>query len=73
LERRNINIGTIVGTDVFGPVSNKCTSLFVDKASGFVKSTFYKWSIRKEISDKELELKIQKYSNLSNGVLIFIN
>jgi len=55
LEYRNINIGTIVGTDVFGPVSNKCASLFVDKASGFVKSTFYKWSIRKQITEKELD------------------
>jgi hypothetical protein len=53
LERRNINIGTTVGTDVFGPVSNKCASVFVDKASGFVKSSFYKWSIRKQVSDKE--------------------
>ena len=26
LERRNINIGTTVGTDVFGPISNKCAS-----------------------------------------------
>ena len=55
LERRNLNIGTIVGTDVFGPISNKCASLFVDKATGFVKSSFYKWSNKKQISEKENE------------------
>ena len=55
LEQRNINIGTTVGTDVFGPVSNKCASVFVDKASGFVKSSFYKWSVRKQVSEKDLD------------------
>ena len=56
LERRNINIGTTVGTDVFGPISNKCASLFVDKASGFVKSSFYKWSIRKQSNEKDNDI-----------------
>jgi len=55
LERRNLNIGTVVGTDVFGPISNKCASLFVDKATGFVKSSFYKWSNKKQISEKDNE------------------
>jgi len=54
MEIRNLHIGTIVGTDVFGPIANKCASLFVDKASGFVKSSFYRWSVRKQVSEKEL-------------------
>ena len=52
-ETRNLSIGTVVGTDVFGPIANKCASLFVDKASGFVKSSFYKWSVKKQVSEKE--------------------
>jgi len=47
LEARNLRIGAEVGTDVFGPVANKCASLFRDKC-GFTKSTFFAWSNRKQ-------------------------
>lgn len=54
LEPRNLKIGAEVGSDVFGPVLNQCASLFADKACGFVKSMFYKWSHRKQVTSKEL-------------------
>ena len=54
LEQRNLKIGAEVGSDVFGPVLNQCASLFADKACGFVKSMFYKWSHRKQVISKEL-------------------
>ena len=54
LEQRNLKIGAEVGSDVFGPVLNQCASLFADKACGFVKSMFYKWSHRKQVTSKEL-------------------
>ena len=52
LEQRNLTIGAVVGTDVFGPFQNKCASQFVDKASGFVKSWFFNWSSKKQVSFK---------------------
>jgi len=43
---------------VFGPVANKYASVFVDKASGFVKSSFYRWSVRKQAMNTNYEAEI---------------
>lgn len=52
LEPKRLSIGHVVGTDGFGPVANRIANLFKDQASGFVRSTYHKWSLRKEISAK---------------------